>query len=165
VEQLLSTCLDLKVLATSRIPLGLYGEREYLVPPLSLPDPERLPSLERLTRYEAVGLFVERAQEARPDFSVTNENAPAIAEICARLDGLPLAIELAAARIKVLPPQKMLDWVSDRLKILARGARDLPERQRTLRASMEWSHALLDEGEKVALYQAFCIRGGVPPRP
>jgi predicted ATPase/class 3 adenylate cyclase/Tfp pilus assembly protein PilF len=160
VGQLLSTCLDLKVLATSRIPLGLYGEREYLVPPLSLPDPERLPSLESLTRYEAVGLFVERAQEARPDFSVTNENAPAVAEICARLDGLPLAIELAAARIKVLPPQKMLDRLSDRLKILARGARDLPERQRTLRASMEWSHALLDEGEKVLFARLSVFAGG-----
>ena len=101
VAQLLAACPGLKILATSRIPLGLYGEREYLVPPLSLPDLERLPSLEHLTQYEAVRLFIERAQDARPEFSVTNENAPAVAEICARLDGLPLAIELAAARVKV----------------------------------------------------------------
>jgi predicted ATPase len=165
VGQLLAACPGLKVLATSCIPLGLYGEREYLVHPLSLPDPERLPSLERLIRYEAVRLFIERAQDARSDFSVTNENAPAVAEICARLDGLPLAIELAAARVKALSPQKMLDRLSDRLKLLARGARDLPERQRTLRATMEWSHALLEEGEKV-LFARLCVRGGdVPSRP
>lgn len=160
VGQLLAACPDLKVLATSRIPLGLYGEREYPVPPLSLPDPERLPSLERLTQYEAVGLFIERAQDARPDFSVTNENAPAVVEICSRLDGLPLAIELAAARIKVLTPHKMLDRLSDRLKLLARGARDLPERQRTLRATMEWSHALLAEGEKMLFARLSVFAGG-----
>ena len=158
--QLLTACPDLKVLATSRIPLGLYGEREYPVPPLYLPDPEQLPSLERLTQYEAVRLFVERAQDARSDFSVTSENAPAVVEICARLDGLPLAIELAAARIKVLPPRKMLDRLSDRLKLLTKGARDLPERQRTLRATMEWSHALLEEGEKVLFAMLSVFAGG-----
>ena len=105
-------------------------------------------------------LFVERAQDARSDFSVTSENAPAVAEICARLDGLPLAIELAAARIKVLPPRKMLDRLSDRLKLLAKGARDLPERQRTLRATMEWSHALLAEGEKVLFARLSVFAGG-----
>src|SRR5215210_1390537 len=160
VARLLAACPDLKVLATSRIPLGIYGEREYPVPPLSLPDPERLPSLERLTQYEAVRLFIERARDARPDFSLTNENAPTVAEICARLDGLPLAIELAAARVKVLTPQKMLDRLSDRLKLLARGARDLPERQRTLRATMEWSHALLAEGEKVLFAMLSVFAGG-----
>jgi predicted ATPase/class 3 adenylate cyclase len=160
VGQLLAACPALKVLATSRIPLGLYGEREYPVPPLSLPDPEQLPSLQSLTQYEAVRLFVERAQDARSDFSVTNENAPAVAEICARLDGLPLAIELAAARVKVLGPQKMLDRLSDRLKLLARGARDLPERQRTLRATMEWSHALLQEDEKVLFARLSVFAGG-----
>jgi predicted ATPase len=102
VTELLSTAPNLKVLATSRIPLRLYGEYEYSVPPLALPDPERPPSVERLTHYEAVRLFVERAQAAKADFSVSNDNAPAVAEICYRLDGLPLAIELAAARIKVL---------------------------------------------------------------
>jgi len=118
VARLLAACPDLKVLATSRIPLGIYGEREYPVPSLSLPDPDRLPSLERLTQYEAVRLFIERARDARPDFSLSNENAPTVAEICASLDGLPLAIELAAARVKVLTPQKMLDRLGDRLKLL-----------------------------------------------
>ena len=160
VARLLAACPDLKVLATSRIPLGIYGEREYPVPPLSLPDPERLPSLERLTQYEAVRLFIERARDARPDFSLTNENAPTVAEICARLDGLPLAIELAAARVKVLTPQKMLDRLSDRLKLLARGASDLPERQRTLRASMEWSYTLLEEDEKALFARLSVFAGG-----
>jgi predicted ATPase len=108
VTELLSGAPNLKVLATSRIPLRLYGEHEYSVPPLALPDPERIPLVERLTHYEAVRLFVERAQAAKADFSVTNENALAVAEICYRLDGLPLAIELAAARIRVLSPQAML---------------------------------------------------------
>ena len=160
VALLLAACPDLKVLATSRIPLGIYGEREYPVPPLSLPDPERLPPLERLTQYEAVGLFIERARDARPDFSLSNENAPTVAEICARLDGLPLAIELAAARVKILTPQKMLDRLSDRLKLLARGASDLPERQRTLRASMEWSYTLLEEDEKALFARLSVFAGG-----
>jgi predicted ATPase/class 3 adenylate cyclase len=160
VGQLLAACPGLKVLATSRIPLGLYGEREYPVPPLTLPDPKRLPSLERLTQYEAVKLFVERIQDASPTFSITNENAPAVAEICVRLDGLPLAIELAAARIKVLTPQKILQRLSDRLKLLTGGARDLPERQRTLRATMEWSHELLEEGEKVLFARLSVFAGG-----
>jgi predicted ATPase/class 3 adenylate cyclase len=160
VARLLAACPDLKVLATSRIPLGIYGEKEYPVPPLSLPEPERLPSLERLTQYEAVRLFIERAQDVRPEFSVTNENAPAVAEVCARLDGIPLAIELAAARVKVLTPQKILPRLSDRLKLLAGGARDLPERQRTLRASLEWSHALLEEGEKMLFARLSVFAGG-----
>jgi class 3 adenylate cyclase len=109
VSEVLSAAPYLKVLATSRIPLRLYGEHEYSVPPLALPDPERPPTVESLTHYEAVRLFVERAQAAKADFSVTNENAPAVAEICHRLDGLPLAIELAAARIKVLSPRRCSD--------------------------------------------------------
>jgi hypothetical protein len=104
VTELLAGAPGLKVLATSRAPLGLYGEHEFPVPPLTLPDLKRPPPLERLTQYEAVGLFVERARAVVPDFAITNESAPAVAEICVRLDGLPLAIELAAARIKILPP-------------------------------------------------------------
>ena len=156
----MGACPKLKVLATSRIRLRLYGEHEYPVPPLSLPDPRVMPPLEALTQYEAVKLFVERARAVKADFSVTNENAPAVAEICARLDGLPLAIELAAARVKVLPPQKMLDRLPNRLKLLTRGASDLPERQRTLRATMEWSHALLEEGEKVLFARLSVFAGG-----
>ena len=160
VTELLSAAPNLKVLATSRIPLRLYGEHEYSVPPLALPDPERPPSVERLTQYEAVRLFVERAQAAKADFSVTNESAPAVAEICYRLDGLPLAIELAAARIKVLSPQKMLERLSNRLKLLTGGARDLPERQRTLRSTIEWSYGLLEEGEKVLFARLSVFAGG-----
>src|SRR5215212_6724360 len=160
VGELVGACPKLKVLATSRIPLKLYGEQEYPVPPLSLPDPRVTPPLEVLTQYEAVRLFVERARAIKADFSVTNENAPAVAEICARLDGLPLAIELAVAHVKVLTPQKMLDRLGDPLKFLTKGARDLPERQRTLRATMEWSHALLEEGEKVLFARLSVFAGG-----
>ncbi len=149
VDRLLSTAAGLKILATSRTPLGLYGEYEFPIPPLSLPDPESLPPLENLTEYEAVRLFVERARAVRPDVSLAEDNAPAVVEICERLDGLPLAIELAAARIKLLTPQVLLDRLGNRLKILTGGARNLPERQRTLRNAIEWSYELLDEGEKM----------------
>jgi len=149
VDRLLSTAAGLKILVTSRTPLGLYGEYEFPIPPLALPDPESLPPLENLTKYAAVRLFVERARAVRPDFSLAEDNAPAVVEICERLDGLPLAIELAAARIKLLPPQVLLDRLGNRLKILTGGARNLPERQRTLRNAIEWSYELLDEGEKL----------------
>jgi len=149
VTELLAGASGLKVLATSRTPLRLYGEKEYAVPPLSVPDVKHLPDLKTLSQYEAVRLFIERAKSAKGDFEVTDESAPAVAEICVRLDGLPLAIELAAARIKMLPPKAMLQRLTSRLKLLTGGARDLPERQRTLRGAIEWSHALLDEGEQV----------------
>jgi predicted ATPase/class 3 adenylate cyclase len=160
VERLLSNAPNLKILATSRIPLGLYGEYEFPVPPLSLPDPDSLPPLEYLTEYEAIRLFVERARAVRPDFSLTEENGPAVVEICERLDGLPLAIELAAARIKLLPPRVLLDRLGNRLKILTGGARNLPERQRTLRNAIEWSYGLLDEGEKLLFGRLGVFSGG-----
>src|SRR5829696_7604166 len=160
VTELLAGAPGLKVLATSRAPLGLYGEHEFPVPPLTLPDLKRPPPLERLTQYEAVGLFVERARAVKPDFSITNESAPAVAEICVRLDGLPLPIELAAARIKMLPPKAILQRLSSRLKLLTGGARDLPKRQRTLRATIEWSHALLDEGEQLLFARLAVFSGG-----
>jgi predicted ATPase/class 3 adenylate cyclase len=160
VGELLSECPRLEVLATSRSVLRVYGEQEYPVPPLELPRPGRLPPIDRLSQYEAVRLFIERAKAARPDFSVTDENAPAVAEICARLDGLPLAIELAAARIKLLPPRAMLERLGSRLKLLGGGARDLPERQRTLRGTIEWSHALLEEGEQVLFTRLAVFAGG-----
>jgi predicted ATPase/Tfp pilus assembly protein PilF len=150
----------LKVLATSRAPLGLYGEKEYAVPPLSVPDVRHLPDLKTLSQYEAVRLFIERAKSAKADFEVTDENAPAVAEICVRLDGLPLAIELAAARIKMLPPEAMLKRLGSRLKLLTGGARDLPERQRTLRGAIEWSHALLDGGEQLLFGRLAVFSGG-----
>src|SRR5215210_2000902 len=160
VGELLSACPKLKVLATSRSVLRVYGEQEYSVPPLELPHPGRLPPIDRLSQYEAVRLFIERAKAARPDFSVTDGNAPAVAEICARLDGLPLAIELAAARIKLLTPSAMLERLSSRLKLLGGGARNLPERQRTLRGTIEWSHALLEEGERVLFARLAVFSGG-----
>jgi len=160
VGQLLTAAAGLKVLVTSRIPLHLRGEQEYPVPTLSLPDPKlRLP-LERLTQYESVRLFIERARAVKPDFSVTNENAPAVAEICVRLDGLPLAIELAAARIRILPPQAMLTRLHSRLKLLTGGARDLPARQQTLRSAIEWSHELLSEEERVLFRRLAIFAGG-----
>jgi predicted ATPase/class 3 adenylate cyclase/Tfp pilus assembly protein PilF len=160
VGELVGACPKLKVLATSRIPLRLYGEQEYLVPPLGLPDPARLPPPERLTQYEAVRLFVQRARAVKPDFEVTNENAPAVAEICARLDGLPLAIELAAARTKLLSPQALLSRLSNRLKLLKGGATNLPARQQTLRATIDWSYDLLTEEEKTLFGRLSVFSGG-----
>jgi predicted ATPase/class 3 adenylate cyclase len=160
VTELLAAAPGLKVLATSRAPLGLYGEHEYAVPPLSVPDVRHLPDFKTLSQYEAVRLFIERAKAAKADFEVTDESAPAVAEICVRLDGLPLAIELAAARIKMLPPKAMLQRLSSRLKLLTGGARDLPERQRTLRATIEWSFALLDEGEQLLFGRLAVFSGG-----
>jgi predicted ATPase len=160
VGDLLGSCPNLRVLATSRIPLRIYGEQEYPVPPLELPDPMHLPPPERLTQYEAVRLFVERAKAVKPGFEVTNESAPAVAEICARLDGLPLAIELAAARTKLLPPQALLSRFSNRLKLLKGGARNLPARQQTLRATISWSYNLLDEEEKTLFWRLSVFSGG-----
>jgi predicted ATPase/class 3 adenylate cyclase len=160
VGALLGSCPELKVLSTSRMPLGLYGEQEYPVPPLALPDPRVLPPLERLTQYEAVRLFVERAKAVKLDFEVTNESAPAVAEICIRLDGLPLAIELAAARTKLLPPQALLMRLGNRLKLLKGGARNLPARQQTLRAAIDWSYELLTEEEKTLFGRLSVFSGG-----
>jgi predicted ATPase/class 3 adenylate cyclase len=160
VGELLGACPKLKVLATSRIPLRLYGEQEYPVPPLAVPNPGVLPPLEVLTQYEAVRLFVERARSVKPDFEITNESAPAVAKICARLDGLPLAIELAAARVKILPPEAMLGRIANRLKLLKGGARDLPARQRTLRGAIDWSHDLLGEEERTLFRRLSVFAGG-----
>jgi predicted ATPase len=160
LDALLSSAPNLKILLTSRTPLKLYGENEFPVPPLSLPDPGFLPPVDRLTHYEAVRLFVDRAKAVRPDFALREENALAVVEICRRLDGLPLAIELAAARIKLLPPRAMLDRLGDRLKLLTGGARNLPERQRTLRSAIEWSYELLEEAEKTLFRRLAVFSGG-----
>jgi predicted ATPase/class 3 adenylate cyclase len=146
VVELLRAGPRLKIVVSSRAPLHVSGEHEYAVQPLGLPDPQHLPSLDALSQFEAVRLFIERAMAVKPDFAVTNENAPAVAEICARLDGLPLAIELAAARIKLLPPQAILARLGDRLALLSGGSRDLPARQQTLRGAIAWSHDLLGDG-------------------
>jgi len=160
VGELLARASRLTVLATSRSPLRVYGEREYPVPPLGLPDPRHLPELQQFTQFESVALFVERAVAVRPDFAADNANAPAVAEICVRLDGLPLAIELAAARVRVLNPEAILDRLSDRLGLLSGGARDLPERQQTLRGAIAWSHDLLEEDDRRVFARLSVFAGG-----
>ncbi|MDQ2743772.1 MAG: tetratricopeptide repeat protein, partial [Chloroflexota bacterium] len=145
---LLEVCRDLHLLVTSRVPLHLSREREYPVPPLALPDPRHRPTLEEFSQYEAVAFFIDRARAVKPEFAVTNENAPAVAEICARLDGLPLAIELAASRSKLFPPQTLLHRLSSRLNLLTGGARDRPSRQQTLRGAIDWSYSLLSDEEQ-----------------
>lgn len=159
ISELLACAPGLKVLVTSRTTLRLSGEREFAAPPLGLPpgfaglaqaagagqpaaEFER-PSMQNITQYEAVRLFIERAQAVKADFAVTNQNAPAVAEICYRLDGLPLAIELAAARVKLFPPQALLERLGSRLNFLVGGARDLPARQQTIRNAIDWSYHLL----------------------
>jgi predicted ATPase len=122
----------------------LSAEREYEVPPLGVPDLARLPSATSLAQYEAVALFIDRATAARSDFAVTNANAPAIAEICSRLAGLPLAIELAATRVELLSPEAILDRLARRLPALAPRPADVPQRQRTLRTAIDWSYELLE---------------------
>jgi predicted ATPase/class 3 adenylate cyclase len=160
LSELLAAAPRVKVLVTSREALGLYGEQEMPVPPLALPDPRQLPGVESLSQFEAVRLFIERAVAARPDFRVTNENAPAVAEICVRLDGLPLAIELAAARVKILSPDAILSRLDKRLELLTHGARDLPARQRSLRGAIEWSYELLDDGDRRLFERISVFVGG-----
>jgi predicted ATPase/class 3 adenylate cyclase len=135
----------IKVLVTSRMALRVSSEQEYPVPPMTLPDPRHLPSVDSLFDYEAMALFSERARAVRPDFQITEQNAAMVAEICWRLDGLPLAIELAAARVRLLSLREMKERLHRGLRILTGGARDLPARQQTLRNAIAWSHDLLDE--------------------
>ena len=130
------------------------------MPPLTLPDPRRLPDPAGLIEYEAVRLFRERAQAVKPDFEVTSANAAAVAEICVRLDGLPLAIELAAARSKVMAPEAMLRRLEQRLDLLTGGARDRPERQQTLRGAISWSHELLEPAEQALFRRLAVFTGG-----
>ena len=160
VAELLAAAPLLNVLVTSRVPLHLRGEREFPVAPLQLPDRSALPPLEVLRQYDAVRLFVERAQDIRPDFTVTNASAPAVAEICYRLDGLPFAIELAAARTKALTPEAILLRLSNPLKLLTGGARDAHSRQQTLRATIDWSYRLLEPGEQTLLARLGVFAGG-----
>ncbi len=160
VAELLAAGPNLKILVTSRAALHVYGEHEFPVPPLALPDSRSLRSLGALSQYPAVALFVQRAVAAKPDFELNRENAPVVAEICARLDGLPLAIELAAARVKVLSPSSMLTRLASRLQLLTGGARDLPERQQTLRAAMDWSYDLLNAAEQKLFRRLSVFVGG-----
>ena len=156
ISGLLVSAPGLRVLATSRTPLRLSGERTYAVPPLGLPNGNGA----ALEESEAVRLFIERAHAAAADFELTDDNAEAVAEICVRLDGLPLAIELAAPRVRALTPVALLRRLDQRLKLLTGGAQDLDERQRTLRATIEWSHDLLLEDEKVLFARLGSFVGG-----
>ena len=150
VDEMLIAVPGLKVLVTSRAVLRLSGEHTFSVPPLDVPDPSTAPGERKLSHYGAVQLFIERAQAIEPDFALTAENAAVIAQICARVDGLPLALELAAARIKVLPPALLLERLSKaRLPVLTRGAINLPSRQQTLRNTITWSYDLLSRAEQV----------------
>ncbi|MGD2079237.1 MAG: LuxR C-terminal-related transcriptional regulator, partial [Chloroflexota bacterium] len=160
VSHLLAAAPRLTVLATSREVLRLSGEYEYPVPPLVVPDPDQAASLADLPQYESVELFLQRAQAAKRDFTLTAENASAVARICARLDGLPLAIELAAARLRLFAPEQLLARLDSRLAVLKGGPRDLPARQRTLRDTIDWSYQLLDEDEKRLFWRLGVFIGG-----
>jgi predicted ATPase/DNA-binding CsgD family transcriptional regulator len=157
---LLRYCPGLKILATSREALGVAGEISWPVPPLSLPDPDAPPPAEGLVRYESVRLFVERARATVPSFALTEENAPAVAALCRRLEGIPLAIELAAARTKVLSVGQILERLKDSLKLLAGTDRTAPQRQRTLRGALDWSYELLDEQERDLFGRLSVFAGG-----
>jgi predicted ATPase/DNA-binding CsgD family transcriptional regulator len=160
VVELLATAPQLKVLVTSRAPLHLSGEHEFVVPPLALPDLRDLPPLDLLTHFGAVRLFIERAQAVQSDFAMTEENAAAIATICYQVDGLPLAIELAARRSKLFSPQALLSRLENRLKLLVGGARDRPLRQQTLRGTIAWSYDLLEDAEQKLFRRLAVFVGG-----
>jgi predicted ATPase len=160
VERLLASAPRLRTLVTSRAPLRLYGEQEHQVPPLALPDAGQLQALDVLSRSEAVVLFVERARAARPGFGLTDENARAVADVCTRLDGLPLAIELAASRVNVLTPQAIRSRLAGGPDLLTASARNLPARQRTLRATIGWSCGLLTEPQRRLFNRLSVFRSG-----
>jgi predicted ATPase len=159
VEQLLRAAAGLRVVVTSRVTLHLYGEHEFEVPPLALPDPALVRELDRLSQYEAVALFIDRARSVDNDFALTTQSALTVAEICMRLDGLPLAIELAAVRVRCSPSRR--SWrLERRLPLLTGGPRNVPERQRTLRGTIAWSHELLSEIERRLFARLSVFSGG-----
>jgi predicted ATPase/class 3 adenylate cyclase len=160
LERLLSTGPALRVLVTSRVSLSLRGEQEYAIPPLQLPLGERHADLSRLRELEAVRLFTERARAVRPEFQLTEANARAVAEITAQLDGLPLAIELAASRTKLFSPEQMLGRLDDGFSILSSNVQTVPERQRTLRGAIGWSYDLLDDAERKLFARMSVFTGG-----
>ena len=160
VPKLLEAAPELVIMVTSREVLHVRGEQEYQVPPLAVPDLADLPSLDALAEFDAVALFIRRAQAVRPDFAVDKTSAPAVAGICARLDGLPLAIELAAARVKVLEPEAILRRLEHSLSLLTSSSPDLTERQRTLRGAIDWSYDLLAPTERILFRRLGVFVGG-----
>jgi len=160
LAEVLAQAPSLKLLVTSRAALHVYNEHEFPVPPLAFPDAKSVISTNELSKFSAISLFVQRAAAVRPNFEITEENAPIVAEICARLDGLPLAIELAAARIKLLSVSAMRTRLANRLQLLTGGARDLPARQQTLRQAIDWSYDLLTEPEQKLFRRLSVFFGG-----
>jgi predicted ATPase/transcriptional regulator with XRE-family HTH domain len=160
VAEMLTACPGLSVLATSRAALRLRGETLYPVPPMALPDPVRDTTAAAVARHASAQLFVDRAQAVKPDFELSDANARQIAALCTGLEGLPLAIELVAARVKFLPPDTLLARLSHRLALLADGPRDLPERQQTLRGTIDWSYDLLDAGAQRLFARLAVFVGG-----
>ncbi len=160
VGELLQETRSPKFVVTSRASLRISGEQEFPVPPLAVPDPWARPTAEALAGCESVRLFIQRARAALPSFALDDRNAPAVAQIARRLDGLPLAIELAAARVKLLPPEAMAPRLEHSLGLLVTGARDLPERQQTLRSTIAWSYGLLGAGAQRLLAACSVFRGG-----
>jgi predicted ATPase/DNA-binding SARP family transcriptional activator/DNA-binding CsgD family transcriptional regulator len=160
VDALLASCPRLRVLATSREPLGVEGEALWRVPSLSVPDTDRLPAAGELTRYDAARLFLDRVRLRLPDFDLTPENAHAVAEVCGRLEGIPLAIELATARVGALAVKEVAARLEDSLGFLSAGLRTAAPRQRTMRATLEWSHRLLSEPERVLFGRLSVFAGG-----
>ena len=160
IGELLNATISLKIMVTSRAVLSVYGEHVHRVPPLRVPDDERPLTHNGLLHFEAPNLFVQRAKAARSNFEITEDNVADIAEICRRLDGLPLAIELAAARARMLSPKAMLQRLDDRFKVLTSGARNLPERLQTLRGAIDWSYDLLTPAEKQLFARLAVFQGG-----
>jgi non-specific serine/threonine protein kinase len=160
VSNLLAAAPGLTIMTTSREVLHLNGEHEFRVPPMAKPDPTRVATVDDLSNNESVDLFVQRARAALPRFRLTQENAANVAAICSHLDGLPLAIELAAARVKMFNPQQLLERLQSRLHVLTGGLSDLPARQRTLRDTLDWSHALLDQDEQKLFARLAAFVGG-----
>ena len=159
-DGLLRACPALRVLATSREGLGVVGETLYPVPSLSVPDPERLPAVGELTRSEGIRLFTERATAVMPAFTLTERNAKAVAEICRRLDGIPLAIELAATRVKAMSVEQIASRLDDRFRLLTGGGRTALPRHQTLQAALDWGHNLLSDGERVLFRRLSVFAGG-----
>ena len=160
VAEILQTAPKVKILVTSRAVLRVTGENEYPVPPMAVPDPDHLPPLEALSHYDAVELFCRRAAAAVPGFELTADNASSIAAICRTLEGLPLALELCAARVKLLAPKEILERLENSLEFLTGGGRDLPQRQQTLRDAIAWSYDLLDEDQRKLLQRLAVFAGG-----
>src|SRR5262249_51589457 len=161
ISELLLSCAGLKALVTSRAPLRVSDEHELAVLPLALPPASaQVPAVSDLAQIPSIQLWCQRVGAIDPSWSLATDNAPTVAEICRRLDGLPLAIELAAARVRILPPALLLERLSHRLAVLTEGPRDLPARQPTLRAAINWSYELLQPSEQRVFRRVAVFQGG-----